>query len=201
MSRKMTALLFAVAVLMTNLPMGHALEVGQKAPDFSLPDIHGKTVSLSQFPGKYVVLEWTNFRCPFVKKHYGSGNMQNYQNVWTQKGVVWISICSSAKGKEGYLSADEWIKEAAEKKSKATAILLDRAGTVGQKYQAKTTPHMFVIDPQGTLIYEGAMDTFSSFDDDLTKLPNYVSQALTEAMAGKKVSTPQTQSYGCSVKY
>lgn len=179
-----------------------AVRIGDPAPDFILTDINGKSESLSAYKGKYVVLEWTNYQCPFVKKHYKSGNMQALQKEFTAKGVEWLSICSSAKGKEGNLPAAQWKKESAEKKSGASAILLDESGTVGKLYGAKSTPHMFIVNPSGVLIYQGAIDNKPSTDPaDNKTATNYVRQALQEAMAGKTVSVPQTESYGCSVKY
>lgn len=176
--------------------------VGQAAPPFTLADTQGRVHSLEKDAGKYVVLEWFNYDCPFVKKHYGSGNMQKLQKEYTAKGVIWYSICSSAPGKQGYFQATEMEQKARERQVASTAVLLDSDGKVGKLYGAKTTPHLFVIDPQGKLIYEGAIDSIRSTDvADIAKATNYVSMALDEAMAGKPVSTPITPSYGCSVKY
>ncbi len=177
------------------------VETGKQAPPFSLTSIHGQNISLDQLKGKYVVLEWINHGCPFVRKQYDAGNMQRFQEKWTQQNVVWLSICSSAKGKEGFMGTEEWVRVSDQKKSKATDVLIDSDGKIGKAYGAKTTPHMFVIDPKGTLIYQGAFDSFKDFKDDLMQLDNYVDQALTEAMANKEVSVAQTKSYGCSVKY
>lgn len=177
-------------------------EIGKPAPDFTLTDINGKARSLSEFKGKFVVLEWMNHGCPFIKKHYGSGNMQALQKEWTGKGVAWLSICSSAEGKQGFMTPAEWRKTTAEKGSVATAVLPDGEGTVGRLYGAKTTPHMFVIDPAGVLIYKGAIDDRPTYDPaDVKGATNYVSLALKESMAGKPVGIPSTRSYGCSVKY
>jgi peroxiredoxin len=176
--------------------------VGSTAPDFSVSDSKGKTQSVSQYKGKYVVLEWFNPECPFVKKHYGSGNMQKLQEEFTGKGVVWLSVDSSAPGKEGNLSAADAEKKLAEWKAHSTAFLLDQAGKAGQAYGAKNTPHMFVINPEGKIIYEGAIDSKPSPNPaDIPISTNYVKAALDEAMAGKTVSTPTTRPYGCSVKY
>ena len=181
----------------------YALEVGEKAPDFSLLDTQGHKHTLSEAKGKYVVLEWFNPDCPFVKKHYGSGNMQELQNVYTkQQGVVWFSIDSSAPGKQGNYPAEELEKIMQEKGSSATAILLDANGKVGRTYGAKTTPHMFVINPEGILIYAGAIDDKPSVEPaDVAGAHNYVQYALHEAMGGKPLTSPKTDSYGCSVKY
>jgi peroxiredoxin len=176
--------------------------VGAPAPALTLKDTHGKPHSLADYKGKYVVLEWTNFSCPFVRKHYDTGNMQATQRKALDKGAVWLSVNSSAEGKEGNLSPDEWNKALIKEKSAATAVLLDPDGTVGKAYGAKTTPHMFVIDPSGKLIYKGAIDDKPTTDkDDVKGAKNYVLTALDEAMGGKPVSTPSTTSYGCGIKY
>jgi alkyl hydroperoxide reductase subunit AhpC len=177
------------------------LKIGKAAPDFNLSDIIGENHTLKQYRGKYVVLEWINHGCPFVKKQYTENNMQSLQKELVGEDVVWLSICSSAEGKQGYMTPKNWRAINSQKGGNATAILLDPTGKVGRKYGAKTTPHMFLIDPEGVLIYQGAIDNFRSFDDDLSQLDNYVKKALQEAMAGKSVSTPQTKPYGCSVKY
>ena len=176
--------------------------IGQSAPDFSLSDITGKTNTLSSSKGKFVVLEWMNYDCPFVKKHYGTGNMQKLQKTYTEKGVIWLSINSSAAGKQGNYPPEKWVEMAKEKGAASTAILLDPDGKVGKLYGAKTTPNMFVINPEGVLIYAGAIDDKPTFaPEDVKTAKNYVAAALDAAMAGKPVETPSTQSYGCSVKY
>ena len=175
---------------------------GQAAPDFSLTDANGQQQSLSAYKGKYVVLEWFNPECPFVRKHYGTGNMQAIQKEMTGKGVVWLSVDSSALGKQGYLTPEQARIFQKEEHNAATAILLDSGGVVGRLYGAKTTPSMFVINPEGVIIYAGAIDNKRSTDpDDVKTAVNYVRQALNESLAGKPVSVAQTQSYGCSVKY
>ena len=177
-------------------------ELGSPAPAFSLSDLDGKTRTLSEFKGKYVVLEWTNHGCPFVKKHYDSGNMQSLQKQWLEKDVVWLSICSSAEGKQGFYGPKEWKDLLKDKKSEPTALLLDSNGTAGKAYGAKTTPHMFIVNPQGLLIYKGAIDDKRSADPaDVKSAKNFVSQALQQALAGEPVKFSSTQSYGCSVKY
>ena len=176
--------------------------VGTNAPDFSVTDSKGKTQSVSQYKGKYVVLEWFNPDCPFVKKHYGGGNMQKLQEEFTGKGVVWLSIDSSAPGKEGHLTAEQAEKKIAEWKTKQTALVLDPDGKAGQTYGAKNTPHMFVINPEGKVIYEGAIDSKASANAaDIANSTNYVKVALEESMGGKPVTTANTKPYGCSVKY
>lgn len=175
---------------------------GQSAPDFSLTDSNGQTHSLSQYKGKYVVLEWLNHDCPFVVKHYGSGNMQALQKEYTAKDVTWLSINSSAPGKEGNKPPAQTNQLTQDKGAAPTAVLLDENGAVGKTYGAKTTPHMFIIDPAGVLIYQGAIDSKASFDQaDIASAKNYVKAALDEAMAGQPVSDASTKSYGCSVKY
>lgn len=176
--------------------------VGSAAPDFSISDSKGKTQSVSQYKGKYVVLEWFNPECPFVKKHYGGGNMQKLQQEFTGKGVVWLSVDSSAPGKEGNLTPEQAEKKVAELKMHSTALLLDPDGKAGQTYGAKNTPHMFVINPEGKLIYAGAIDSKATPNPaDIPAATNYVKTALNEAMAGKTISTPSSRPYGCSVKY
>lgn len=200
MSKLLSSLILGLVLAVT--PARAQVENHKPAPEFTLKDTNGSDVSLSQFKGSYVVLEWLNYDCPFVKKHYSGGNMQNLQKTYTGKGVAWLSILSSAPGKEGYYPPEEINKMNQEKSGAPTAILLDPAGEAGKLYAAQTTPHMFVINPDGVLIYQGAIDDIKSVDpDDAAKAENYVSAALNEAMAGKAVTTPSTKSYGCSVKY
>ena len=176
--------------------------VGNAAPDFSLPDATGKAHSLADFKGKYVVLEWFNEGCPFVKKHYGSGNMQKLQQDYSGKDVVWLTINSSAPGEQGHLTAQTAPKTIANWKMTSTKLLLDPDGKVGRLYGAKNTPHMFVINPEGKLIYQGAIDSKDTpKPEDIASSTNYVKVALDESMAGKPVSNATTKPYGCSVKY
>ena len=177
-------------------------EIDKKAPVFSLTDAAGEEHSLGDFEGKYVVLEWTNMDCPFVRKHYDSGNMQSLQNAYAEKDVVWLRICSSAPGQQGHMESDVLEKRIDEEKSMATAYLIDADGAVGRMYGAKTTPHMFVIDGEGTLIYAGGIDNIKSKDQaDIEKATNYVSSCLDAAIAGKPIETKTSVPYGCSVKY
>jgi peroxiredoxin len=176
--------------------------VGSAAPDFSLTDAKGKTHSLSQYKGKYVVLEWFNPECPFVKKHYGSSNMQKLQQEYTGKGVVWLTIDSNAPGTEGNITSEEAQKITASWKTHQTALLLDPEGKAGRAYGAKNTPNMVVIDPEGKIAYEGAIDSKRTPNPaDIPSSTNYVKAALDESLAGKPVSNPTTKPYGCSVKY
>jgi len=175
---------------------------GNAAPDFSLPDATGKTHSLADFKGKFVVLEWFNEGCPFVKKHYGSGNMQKLQQEYSGKDVVWLTINSSAPGEQGHLTPDTAPKTISDLKMTSTKLLLDPDGKVGRLYGAKNTPHMFVINKEGKLIYQGAIDSKPTANaSDIASSSNYVKVALDESMAGKPVSNASTKPYGCSVKY
>ncbi len=192
----------AALSLVVSAPAHAAPELGKPAPDFTATDTNGKEHKLSDFKGKLVVLEWTNPDCPFVKKHYVSKNMQGLQAKYTAQDVVWLSINSSAAGKEGNQTNEQANAYMTEVGSAATARLVDATGTVGNLYGAKTTPHMFVIDKEGNLAYEGAIDDNDSANvADAATAKNYVSAALDSLIAGKPVETAQTQSYGCSVKY
>lgn len=192
-----------IAVLLSLSAAAHAApQLGQPAPDFTLADQSGKPVKLSDAKGKLVVLEWFNKGCPFVRKHYGSKNMQGLQKKYAKKGVVWYSIVSSKPGKEGHLTPAEATAEMKSAGMGSKAILLDEKGDVGRMYSAKTTPHLFVVDKTGALIYMGAIDDTASPDPaDIKGSKNYVAAALDEALAGKPVSTPSSTPYGCSVKY
>ena len=193
--------LFLAALCAAPLP-AHAVDVGAPAPAFVAQDAAGKPVTLAQFRGKIVVLEWTNNGCPYTRKHYDSGNMQSLQKQWTAKGVVWLTILSSASGEQGYMTASQENAYIAKVHADPTAAILDPQGAVGHLYAAKTTPHMFVIDPSGKLIYDGAIDDHPTTDtSDIPSSRNYVSAALTSAMAGQPVATAYTRPYGCSVKY
>jgi alkyl hydroperoxide reductase subunit AhpC len=176
--------------------------VGQKAPDFVATDTQGKQHRLSDFAGKYVVLEWTNPGCPFVQKHYDSGNMPATQKTAVSRGVVWLSINSTERASSDFMqpaALSSWMKE---HNAVPTATLMDPDGTIGQAYGARTTPHMYIIDPQGTLVYAGGIDSIpSARKDDIKTATNYVNQALAEAFGGKPISAASTRAYGCSVKY
>ena len=163
---------------------------------------NGNPQTLAQYRGKFVVLEWANQGCPYEQKHYKSGNMERLQREWTSKGVVWLSVISSAPGEQGYVTPPEENDYLRTMHAAPTAAVLDPSGAIGRLYGAKTTPHMFVIDPQGKLVYEGALDDQPTPDPASLKIAhNYVSEALEDAMAGKPVPTPVTRPYGCNVKY
>jgi peroxiredoxin len=192
------ALLFALA---TGVCAAQA-RVGDAAPTFTATDSQGKTQSLDQYKGKYVVLEWTNQGCPFTQKHYTSGNMQNLQKEWTGKGVVWLTVISSSPGTQGYMTAAQENAYLLKVNAAPTAALLDPSGKLGHLYDAKTTPDMYVINPQGKLIYSGAIDNRATTEPgDVKGADNYVSDALSSAMSGKAVQVSSTRPYGCSVKY
>jgi len=177
-------------------------KIGEAAPNFTLTDSYGKTHKLSDFTGKYVVLEWINFDCPFVKKHYDSGNMQKLQKEYTKKDVVWLLICSSAPGKQGHFDNAEINKRIKEHKASPTAYLIDEKGEVGRLYSAKTTPQMFIIDKEGVLVYAGAIDDIKSTDiADIEKAKNYVKEAFNSLLKGKEINEKTSVPYGCSVKY
>jgi peroxiredoxin len=194
-------LIAAVLAVTAAAPLRAELAPGQPAPDFTLADQNGVSRKLSDAKGKYVVLEWYNKGCPFVRRHYDAKNMQGLQKKYTKEGVVWYTIGSSAPGKQGSLTpknaAKTWSKE-----GMSSTLLLDSKSDVARLYGAKTTPHMFIVDPKGNVIYMGAIDDNPSTDiKELKGAHNYVSAALDAAMAGQPVPNPVTQSYGCSVKY
>jgi len=192
----------AVAAALAVVPATGQARVGDAAPAFTATDSHGQPQSLDKYRGKFVVLEWHNQGCPYTRKHYQSGNMQELQHEWTAKGVAWFTVISSAPGQQGYMTPDRENAYVAEMRAAPTAVLLDPDGKLGRLYGAKTTPHMFVIDSQGKLVYEGAIDDRPTPDlADVKGADNYVDDALSAAMAGKPVAKPFTRSYGCSVKY
>jgi peroxiredoxin len=196
-------LLMTVGVLVTAGGVSLAeVQIGKQAPDFVLTDTSGKSHHLSDYKGKYIVLEWYQPDCPFVRKHYNSGNMQALQKEYVAKGVVWLSIDSSAAGQEGNYPAAELNQIAAKNGAVRTALLLDADGKVGHLYGARTTPDMYIINPQGVLVYQGAIDDKPSTDlSDVKTANNYVKSALNAVMTGQTVATASTRPYGCSVKY
>ncbi|MGB5224040.1 MAG: thioredoxin family protein [Arenicellales bacterium] len=200
MKLSQTMLLSLLAAI--SLTTHAAVNVGQPAPDFTGADSNGKQHSLSQYKGKTVVLEWTNHDCPYVKKHYNSGNMQALQKDATANGIVWLSIISSRPGKQGHVSGKQANELTASRNASPTAVILDESSEIGLLYGAKTTPHMYIIDKSGQLVYMGGIDNTPSKDeDDIPKSKNYVRTALDEMAAGQAIKESITRPYGCSVKY
>ncbi len=199
---KIHRMVLAVLVLVMLSVLLQAARVGEPAPEFTATDSNGQSHALSAYRGKFVVLEWHNRDCPYTHKHYASGNMERLQQKWTARGVVWFTVISSAPGKQGYVTADEENAYIREVHAAPTAVLLDPEGKLGRLYGAKTTPHMFVIDPDGKLVYDGAIDDKPTTDvSDIAAAHNYVDAALTAAIAGQPVEVSVTRPYGCSVKY
>ncbi len=195
-------MLLALPALTFALAAQAAPSVGQAAPDFTLKDANGKTVKLSDYRGKHVVLEWTNPGCPYVQKHYNSGNMPATQKDAVAKGVVWLSINSTESSSDEYMAPAKLVAWQKERKSLPTAVLLDEEGTVGKSFGARTTPHMYIVNPQGQLVYAGGIDSIPSSDpQDIKKAVNYVRQGLNEVLAGKAITAAVTRPYGCTVKY
>ncbi len=199
----MKKLLTTAAAILVSAQLAFAApEIGKTAPDFTAKDTNGNEITLSKLKGKFVVLEWTNPGCPFVKKYYGQGDMQKLQADYTAKGVEWIRINSSAPGKEGNQTAEEANKLAAEQHAAASATILDSDGTIGHLYEAKTTPHMFIIGKTGSVVYMGAIDSVRTPDPaDIKDAEHYVADALDALLVGKEIKMPVTQPYGCGVKY
>ncbi len=176
--------------------------INAPAPEFSATDSNGKAHSLSAYKGKIVVLEWTNNGCPFVAKHYGSGNMQSLQKKYTGQGVVWLTVVSSAPGTQGYVDSAEANQDTQRRGASPSAVLLDPQGNLGHLYGAQATPHMVVIAADGRLVYMGAIDDMPSTDpSDIARAKNYVAAAIEEIKSGRAVTVPATKAYGCSVKY
>ena len=206
MVARRTLLSATLAVAAMALVAGNAVAqtaaVGQPAPGFSATDTAGKTVKLSDYPGRFVVLEWVNPGCPFVRKHYSSANMQGVQKEFTAKGVVWLAINSTEPGHGDYLPPARLAAWTAEQKSSATATLMDEKGSIGRAYGARTTPHLYIVNPQGVLVYAGGIDSIPSGRvEDIQTATNYVRQGLNESLAGKPITAAVTKPYGCSVKY
>ena len=202
MKRRILWIAFPILALLGPAFASAQVAVGSPAPGFTLPDTKGASRNLSDFSGKVFVLEWTNPDCPFVKKHYGAGNMQSLQEKYTAQGVIWLTICSSAPGKQGHYSASEWSDILTRQGSRATALLLDPDGEAGLVYAAKTTPHMFVIDAEGSLVYDGAIDDRPSANaDDIPGAKPLLADAVDAVLSGVAVPVSKTVPYGCSVKY
>jgi len=179
-----------------------AKEIGQPAPEFTATNLKGEEVSLSSLKGKVVVLEWVNFDCPFVKKHYASGNLPKLQESYTGKDVVWLTVNSSAAGKQGHLEPSKMSERAAKEGNKASHFLMDTSGTVGKAYDAKVTPHLFIVCKEGTLVYNGAIDSKPSTKaEDIDTADKLFVNALDAVLAGKDVPNAKNQPYGCGVKY
>lgn len=194
--------LIAAFICILPLAATAAVKVDKAAPDFQLTNSKGDVVNLSDYEGKYVVLEWTNHLCPYVKKHYESDNMQSLQRKYTEDDVVWLSIVSSAPGKQGHVDGKAADDLTASRKAAPSHVLLDESGEVGKLYGAKTTPHMYIIDPKGTLRYAGAIDSIKSANPaDIAKATNYVDASMDSLKAGTTIAKKVTPPYGCSVKY
>lgn len=200
----MNRMILSLAFLLIGTPslsMAEAIP-GTPAPAFNVTDAKGKAHTLSSHKGKWVVLEWYNKDCPYVKKHYGSGNMQKLQKTYSDKGVVWLTVISSAKGKQGHFTPEQATQDHAKNKSAAAAVLLDESGEMGRAYGAKTTPHMYVINPEGAVVYAGGIDDNNSANPKVIPTSkNFVAMALDAGLAGKSIETPSAAPYGCSVKY
>jgi len=198
-------LLRGLAAIALTLPLlaNAAAVPGQPAPDFSVKDAAGKTHALADYKGQWLVLEWFNKECPYVKKHYGSNNMQTLQGKYTGKNVKWLTVISSAEGKQGYFTAEKAIEEGRNHKLASSApFLLDADGKLGKAYDAKTTPHIFIVNPQGVVVYAGAIDDNDSANPAvIPQSKNYLAAALDEGLAGKPISTAASRPYGCSIKY
>jgi peroxiredoxin len=202
MRKFLLAGLASVTLALTAATASAEVKIGQAAPAFAGVDSTGKTVKLEDYRGKTVVLEWTNHECPFVKKHYNSGNMQSLQKKWTEQGVVWLSVISSPPGEQGNVPPEKANQLTQERNAAPSAVLIDPKGEIARLYEAKTTPHMYVVTPQGQLAYMGGIDDKPSTKvEDVKTATNYVDAALAEVIAGQAVSTPATRAYGCTVKY
>ena len=199
MLKRLLVSLLCTATLWTG---AQAATVGQMAPDFTLKDVNGKTVRLSDYRGRHVVLEWNNPACPYVQKHYKSGNMQTLQKEAAAKNVVWLAVNSTEASHGDYLSPAQLGRWMNEQKAAPTATLMDEDGSAGRAYTARVTPHMYIVDPQGKLVYAGGIDsTPSARTEDIKTATNYVRKSLDESLAGKVVSQATTRPYGCSIKY
>jgi len=200
--KKLLLSIASLSVLFILVSAALAAKVGEPAPDFTATDTNGGRHHLADYKGKYVVLEWHNQGCPYTRKHYESGNMQRLQKEWTNKGVVWFTVISSAPGTQGYMTGPQENDYVNKMKASPSAVLLDPDGALGHAYSARTTPHMYIIDPAGKLIYNGAIDDHPTADpSDIPSSKNYVSTALQQAMSGQPVSEAATHPYGCTVKY
>lgn len=200
---KLTSLAAAAALTLASFATAQAApEVSQPAPDFTAVTASGETLALTGLEGKTVILEWTNHLCPFVSKHYGSGNMQALQQEMAGEDLVWLQVISSAPGRQGYVEGDKAIGLNAERDAAPSDILMDPEGTIGRAYAARVTPHMYIIDPEGTLQYMGGIDSIASANPaDIDEATNYVREAMAALSAGQAVPNPITRAYGCTIKY
>ena len=199
---KLMTLAAATLLALTPAPALATPKIGEAAPAFTGTDSNGQTVNLSDYAGKTVVLEWSNHQCPYVRKHYESGNIQTLQGEATGDGVVWLTILSNAAGEQGNVTPAEANELTASRNAKPSRVILDPAGTIGHAYEAKTTPHMFIVDTSGKLVYMGGIDDKATADQgDIPGATNYVREALNEIKAGQPIAHPETRAYGCSVKY
>jgi len=194
----MKSIVHATVAVAFGLIAAHAAEIGKPAPDFSEKNTNGQTVSLADLKGKVIVLEWVNYNCPFVKRHYSSGNLPKLQETYTGKDVVWLTVSSAAEGKQGYHEAGKMAEVSKEQQNKASHILIDVDGTMGKSYDAKVTPHMFIINKDGILVYDGAID---SDPKDPATADKLFANALDAVLAGTAVQNPKNKPYGCGVKY
>lgn len=200
--RRVSRFMAGCAAILALVATALAVKVGEPAPGFSAVDSHGKWQKLSDYRGKYVVLQWQNQGCPYSRKHYESGSMQRLQKKWTAKGVIWFTVISSAPGTQGFVTPGQENEYVQKMQASPTAVLMDVTGTLGRLYSAKTTPEMFIIDPNATLIYQGAIDDRPTSDPkDIAGAKNYVDLALSQAMENKPVTEAVTRPYGCSIKY
>ena len=194
-----------LSLLLLSLLATTSVKNGDTAPSFTLLNQDNKTVSLDEFKGKKIILEWTNHDCPFVKRHYDTTNMQTIQKDMTDNEIIWLSIISSAEGKQGHVSKEQAKELTLKRNAHPTHVLLDTKGNVGRMFSAKTTPHMFVIDELGKVRYQGAIDNLGNtgalFSTDLSKAKNYVKNAVNQLMSGEEVKDKKTRPYGCSIKY
>lgn len=198
----MKLIVILLSLIFTIKSFSQEAKIDHPSPDFTLPNLHGKLISLSQFKGKIVVLEWINFDCPYVRKHYETGNIPKMQEEFTKKGIIWLGICSSAPGKQGHLPKDEIQERINKYKAHLSEYLIDEQGVVGKIYGTKTTPHYFLIDKDGNLVYSGAIDDKpNSNKEDIPTARNYVREVLTSILSGQTPPIKVTKPYGCSVKY
>lgn len=200
---RLTSFAAAAALTLASIATAQAApDVGAPAPAFTAVTASGETLALQDLEGKTVILEWTNHQCPFVSKHYGSGNMQALQQEMADEDLVWLQVISSAPGRQGYVEADKAIRLNEERQAAPSDVLMDPEGSIGRAYAARVTPHMYIIDPEGTLLYMGGIDSIASANPaDIDEATNYVREAMSAIAAGEAVPNPVTRAYGCTIKY